>query len=61
MFCNNCGKEIANNIAFCNYCGAPVKPTVQKNTYQSTQANINYGSEAAEAEFLEAFDGIDPE
>ena len=40
MFCNNCGKEIANNIAFCNYCGAPVKPTVQQNMYQTAQPNV---------------------
>ena len=40
MFCNNCGKEIANNIAFCNNCGAPVKPTVQQNMYQTAQPNV---------------------
>lgn len=24
MFCNKCGKQIQDNIKFCNYCGAPV-------------------------------------
>ena len=25
MICNECGKEIPNNLKFCKYCGAPVK------------------------------------
>ena len=25
MFCNNCGKEIKNDIKFCPYCGSEVE------------------------------------
>ena len=25
MYCNNCGKEIADNYKFCAYCGASVE------------------------------------
>lgn len=24
MFCNKCGKQVADNIKFCNYCGSPL-------------------------------------
>lgn len=27
MYCRNCGKEIDNHAAFCNYCGTPVVST----------------------------------
>ena len=27
MYCRNCGKEIADSAAFCNYCGTPVAST----------------------------------
>lgn len=34
MYCNKCGKEIADNVDFCTYCGAKIEtvgqPTVQK-------------------------------
>lgn len=35
MFCTNCGKEIPENVKFCNYCG-----TAQNNeSAQNTQSN----------------------
>lgn len=43
MFCNNCGKEIAPNIAFCNNCGAPVAKVAQpqnSNVQQSINQNV---------------------
>lgn len=34
MYCNNCGKEVADNMKFCTYCGEKIEwaeqPTVQK-------------------------------
>lgn len=34
MFCNNCGKEIAEGATFCNTCGTPLngQPAQQKHT-----------------------------
>lgn len=28
MFCNKCGKQVADNIKFCNYCGSPLAGAV---------------------------------
>ena len=28
MYCYNCGKEIAETVKFCPYCGAEQKPSV---------------------------------
>ena len=33
MFCKNCGKEIANDAAFCPYCGTKIKC---ENSYSNT-------------------------
>ena len=46
MFCRNCGKEIPENVKFCNYCGA-----VQNNrSAQNTQSNSRtYGQQQAAA------------
>ena len=43
MFCNHCGKEVANGARFCNYCGAPVtaapaQPAPQSVPVQQPQA-----------------------
>ena len=27
MFCQNCGKEIANNLKYCQYCGMKINQT----------------------------------
>ena len=29
MFCNKCGKQIAEGSMFCNFCGAPVEVPVE--------------------------------
>lgn len=44
MFCNNCGKEIADDMKFCDGCGRPVgqQPNAapqQPNPYQQTPPN----------------------
>lgn len=46
MFCRNCGKEIPENVKFCNYCGAD-----QNNrSAQNTQSNPRtYGQQQAPA------------
>lgn len=46
MFCRNCGKEIPENVKFCNYCGA-----VQNNgSAQNTQSTPRtYGQQQAAA------------
>ncbi len=36
-FCNMCGKEIADNAAFCSDCGAPVTPVQTPTTEVPTQ------------------------
>lgn len=34
MFCNNCGKKIADNSKFCSECGAKLTDTEQYDNYQ---------------------------
>lgn len=38
MFCRNCGKEIPNNINFCNYCGASQGNRSVQNTQSGSGA-----------------------
>ncbi len=38
MFCNNCGNNIPEGIAFCNNCGAPAQQQTQQAYYQQPQA-----------------------
>ena len=37
MFCKNCGKEIQNDVAFCNECGASQKETSNLNSSSNKQ------------------------
>ena len=50
MFCNQCGKEIPQNAAFCTYCGAPVngaagKKPVSEASYQAYDNNFRFEAE----------------
>lgn len=39
MFCQNCGKQIPENVKFCNYCGAVQTNGSAQRTQQETQAH----------------------
>ncbi len=49
MFCRNCGKELPENTAFCNYCGAqtgnpqPGQPVYQQAPVNSDKSKIAAG------------------
>lgn len=50
MFCNQCGKELPQNAAFCSYCGAPVngaagKKPVSEASYQAYDNNFRFEAE----------------
>lgn len=37
MFCNNCGKNMPDNAAFCNECGTPLNKAPQQPVYPQQQ------------------------
>jgi uncharacterized membrane protein YvbJ len=40
MYCSNCGKEIAENMKFCPYCGTPLNSGVTNNQDKASLACI---------------------
>lgn len=42
MFCPNCGKEIPENIKFCNYCGAEQDVDFSSSTFQEDSQQQSY-------------------
>ncbi|MBE5900095.1 MAG: zinc ribbon domain-containing protein [Lachnospiraceae bacterium] len=41
MFCENCGKELNNDVVFCKYCGAKVDDVNEANSNDKSNGNIN--------------------
>lgn len=45
MFCQNCGAQLPDNAAFCNYCGSPMQQPqqqIQYQQYQQPQQQVQY-------------------
>lgn len=40
MFCRNCGKEIPENVKFCNYCGADQNSRSTQNTQSNPRTYV---------------------
>jgi len=45
MYCTNCGKDIGDNPAFCQFCGNRVAPTVPFGVVPSTRPFARYSTD----------------
>lgn len=50
MFCNNCGKNIAEKSSFCTWCGSKLNITEEQPVPQPEEAAQSFAVPAAEAE-----------
>lgn len=57
MHCSNCGKDIADNVKFCDGCGSPVV-SEQTNTQGTQKATVQAGSQDNKVIFILAYFGI---
>lgn len=59
MLCNNCGKEVADNVQICDGCGSPVVPEQAGNLKASVQAKpANNEAQENKVIFMLAYLGI---
>ena len=54
MFCPNCGKEIPENIKFCNYCGAEQDVNFSSVTFQEDSQQQSYEEYAVQQQSVMA-------
>lgn len=54
MFCPNCGKEIPENIKFCNYCGAEQDVNFSSATFQEDSQQQSYEENAVQQQLVMA-------
>ncbi|MDD2534624.1 MAG: zinc ribbon domain-containing protein, partial [Eubacteriales bacterium] len=47
--CPSCGKEIADDVQFCNHCGAKVTQEQKNNQWGSFNSNTSGAEQATEA------------
>jgi len=55
MFCEKCGKQIPDNSAFCDGCGAPVAPVETQQTQEPVQEEVPVTANQPQAEPAKQF------